>query len=575
MEETREYNPISQETAGDSESQAQALLSAPVPDERIVGFDAPRDGDASAPCNPVEPVAAAPQPQEPNVWRPKGNMLVIGIVSGLICFFAGWAIFANNYDNDVWFFLATGREILENGIPHTNPFAVFDDMQIVVQQWLHCVIVYLLYSAGGFVATGFWTMFLFAAFIVSAFVLARKLRGNAEGTGWVLILVALAAYSMSAYMAIRPHLYSMLAFVWIVYFMEQYRGKNNWMWLIPVPFIVALHVNLQSAIVPFDIAIMVCYAIPDVLPKLHDIGVLEKVSLASSGYRRLPLLVAIGISAVATLANPYLLDGALYVVNSYGTADYGGYISEMGALAPAGMTGSIVMLCLAFAAAACMGRRGLGNINLPLVLLFLVSVYMAFDHTRNLWLCGLFSFMFIVWATAGVSIASPCKWMSSKLALIVPVVLGVVASVAFVIINIPELEELPPNNAMTPVDAMDYLDEAFPDKEDIDVFTFFNSGGYIEYRGFKVNMDPRPELWAPGISGQDFDYYVEYIDMSTGEVGFDVYIEKYDFDAFVIPKNEAAADYLEREWDYVSIPSGDDYSAFVKRSLVSHDASGD
>ena len=53
------------------------------------------------------------------------------------------------YNNDLWFLIATGREILENGIPFENPFALHDGMRMVVQQWLLASELYVVKDAFG------------------------------------------------------------------------------------------------------------------------------------------------------------------------------------------------------------------------------------------------------------------------------------------------------------------------------------------------------------------------------------------------------------------------------------------
>ena len=52
-------------------------------------------------------------------------------------------------DTDSYFILAEGRDILENGIKYTNSFTVVDGLDIVVQQWLWCVLIYCIYSVLG------------------------------------------------------------------------------------------------------------------------------------------------------------------------------------------------------------------------------------------------------------------------------------------------------------------------------------------------------------------------------------------------------------------------------------------
>ena len=44
---------------------------------------------------------------------------------------------AGTLDTDGWFLLASGREVVESGIPRVNPFTAVEGQGIVLQQWLH------------------------------------------------------------------------------------------------------------------------------------------------------------------------------------------------------------------------------------------------------------------------------------------------------------------------------------------------------------------------------------------------------------------------------------------------------
>ena len=137
----------------------------------------------------------------------RGNDLLLTVIAvAAILLYTGGSVFAGSYDNDVWFFLATGDHILEHGIPYTNPFSVHEGLGFVAQQWLHCVISSLLYHAGGFALMGVWTSVLFLALAASLFVLGCTLRRARSGSETVMVLVALCAIGASAYASVRPHL---------------------------------------------------------------------------------------------------------------------------------------------------------------------------------------------------------------------------------------------------------------------------------------------------------------------------------------------------------------------------------
>lgn len=84
----------------------------------------------------------------PFVQTRKRDRLLL-ILLACIMSTAGFLMQGNgSYDSDGWFLLATGREILKNGIPYANPWSFSSYRPIVVQQWLHDVLLYGSYTPG-------------------------------------------------------------------------------------------------------------------------------------------------------------------------------------------------------------------------------------------------------------------------------------------------------------------------------------------------------------------------------------------------------------------------------------------
>lgn len=497
--------------------------------------------------------------------RPVNNSIFMGVFTALIAMFAGWFIFGDSYDNDIWFILATGKEIVQNGIPYENPFSVFEGLQTVIQQWVVCVLYYEIHSHFGFVGLGIWVTVLYACVILSLYRVARICRGDSFGGEWLLLFSLIASIPMSSYMTVRPHMYTMLAFTWIVGFLELYRRSGNVKYLIALPIICAIHINFQAAMAPFDLVIIACYAIPNFMKPLHKADMLRSIDCANWNYGRLPLLIALVVCVFAMLCNPYGIEGALYLVNSYGSAAYRDYISEMGHLAPAGSVNFavfVVALC-AFCIAA--GRIGLKRIDFPLILLIAGTTYLGFVQVRNYWLAPLFIVFYLSWASKGFSIRLFSDAVQAKLVGACIALVGIVIGIVFIFYKAPSFADIPKNDDHTPVAAMDYLDEIGADKETTKVLDFFNPGGYIEYRGYKVNVDPRPELWNSGITKKDFDYYNEYIDMHAGDIFFDDYIDKYGFNVFVVPEDDGAIDLLKDAERFLEISGGSGYRAFIAK----------
>ncbi len=496
------------------------------------------------------------------------SILLTGILVAAFILIGAFEVFPNAYDNDAWFILANGEYVLENGFPHENPWSIHPDMGFVMQQPIPSIVNYLIYSVSGFVGIGAWVTFLYVLLVCSMFFVGRYLRQNKFGYEILLFWILIAIVPLVSYASVRPHLYSMLSFTWVLYFCERYKRTDSIRWLIPLPLICMASVNCQAALAPFNIAIIVLYALPGLPSKAREFFKQRDVCLCENPYKRVPIIICALISCVFMCINPYGIEGATYIFHSFSAANAQNYISEMNPMSTAqGLTTYTTLIAIGCALIA-MGRKGLKNINIQMCVLVFVTTVMAFLYIRNKWIAALFCCLYLAWATSSFGFKRRIPIKIAYGIACVAIIGSLVAGVFGVVDGVKTLSAYPKNTDRTPVATMDYLDKKGANRETTRVFTFFNAGGYIEYRGYKVNMDPRPELWSPSISGQDEDYYSEYLRMAKGDDYIDDYLDKYDFDIVISPKKDSVIGYLQSNDDYVEIPGGDDYRAFAKRSFA-------
>ena len=78
-------------------------------------------------------------------WSPPKIVVIIALAIYIL--FSTFIFFRLN--NDFWFLINTGKYILNNGFPVTEPFTVHSDFSFIVQQWLTDVIFYFTYNKFG------------------------------------------------------------------------------------------------------------------------------------------------------------------------------------------------------------------------------------------------------------------------------------------------------------------------------------------------------------------------------------------------------------------------------------------
>lgn len=68
------------------------------------------------------------------------------------------------FDGDLWFILNSGRFVVENGFPYTEPFSMHEGLNFVLEQWLTDIIYWEFYTNFG--AEGVLTFVIFMGFCI-------------------------------------------------------------------------------------------------------------------------------------------------------------------------------------------------------------------------------------------------------------------------------------------------------------------------------------------------------------------------------------------------------------------------
>ena len=462
----------------------------------------------------------------------------------------GLRAITTTYDNDLWWLLATGREILENGFPRINPWSIHDGLSTVIQQWLPSVILYVVYKSGGMITLKIMLSILILILVFVLYYLCHISSGSNFGGEFFLFLIGVALVSLSVYFSSRPQIYTMILYTCIVIILEKYRRSGNPKILYLLPLITFVHVNLHASMAPFDMFIIFLYLIPDIPSFIRKKGFTFDISFSVSDYDRKQLLIVFILAGAALLVNPYGIKGALYLVESYGAAGYGNYINEMKNSVMWSQYG-IPDMCLIILGCIVIGKNGIHSVDFPLTVLFIVCIFLSIMHIRNEWLIALFSVPLIAKGLKGVSLYSEKFTVFREKVIVIPV--GIILSVCFCFyvyqnVWITGIEGSDIDNINFPTATVNYLDsyckENNIDSSELALCNNFNNGGFLEYYGYKVMMDPRPELWEPMITGKEEHYYQEYVDFACGKTNPKDIIEKYDFDFYLSPDGSNIEMYL-------------------------------
>ena len=214
------------------------------------------------------------------------------------------------WDSDFWWHIASGREILHNGIPSVDPFGVFPATDAVRNdtvlkgQWLGQVVLYLLFDAGGVNAVIAFRVAVLMSCLALVWWRCQRHQVNPLALWLVLVLTAVG---MDGFGGERPQLLSFLfaaLFFAVIDIAERRKDKLRWLALLPL--IAVLWANSHGGILLAVVLLGLWSSF-----KLFD---------AECGRReKIGWWAATGAVLLATLATPNGLQTYLYLLDLQGS----------------------------------------------------------------------------------------------------------------------------------------------------------------------------------------------------------------------------------------------------------------
>jgi hypothetical protein len=293
---------------------------------------------------PQAPADPAPVPRPaPPIGRAEGWLLL----APLLLLILAWPL-AQRTDPDYWWHERTGQLIWEaRALPNADPYSyTARGRPWVMHEWLSEVGLYLAESRAGYWANAVLFGLVGAG---TALLVYRTCRAWGVGELPAAFLTVWAFALMAGSYNVRPQAFTAFFVALEVYLLTRYKaGARRALWALPPVF--ALWVNLHGG-----------YAIGLAFLGLAVCGEAVAAWLGRPAAPVRPLLLALGLAALATLLNPYGVGALLYPLGYAGTGNASmRFIQEW--QSPDFHQAGFATLALALAAlmAVGVGRRPLG-----------------------------------------------------------------------------------------------------------------------------------------------------------------------------------------------------------------------
>ena len=449
-------------------------------------------------------------------------------------------------DNDFWFLINTGKYIINNGIPHIEPFTIHSNLSFVAQQWLTDIIFYLIYNK--FSIYGMY-IFIIVSNIVIVFLLYRlSLLVNKNNLKLaILITIIIDILCIQIFLVTRPQIFDIILLLLELYLLELYIKRNNKKYLIGLPIISLLMINLHASVWPMLFVFLLPYYV----------GRINLKFTTKESYKLKPLIIVTIIMFLFGFINPYRIEAMTYLFKSYGIDYIDNLVSEMRSLTI--KNGMIIYIYMLFIIITYIINKS-DKINFRYTLLILGTTLLSLQHIKGELFLLIVSSLILSYNLKDIFIEEKNvtdKKINKYYQIILIIILCIIVLVLFKNKEYIKEEDnyyyeiseiLKENNAELSM-----------------IYTGYNAGAYIEYQGFKCYIDPRAEIFLKSINKKE-DILLEYYDFQMGKIKVKDFIDKYKFDYIIVDDSSNILNiYINEIEEYVQIYNKNDKLKLYKR----------
>ncbi len=452
-------------------------------------------------------------------------------------------------DNDTWFLLNSGRYVINNGITHIEPFSIHQNMHFVMQQWLTDVIYWAIYDKFGEHGLFAVVMICYVIIILLMYILTMKIsNGNFLVSFSITLLVSVYIYP---YMVTRPTIFTLIIILVELILLESYISTNNKKYLIGLPILSLIQINLHAALWPILFVLF--------LPYIIDSFNFKFSFIQCQGYENKIFIIIILFMLLAGFINPYGIEAMTYLLKSYGYPEMN-IIMEIQPPDINNCTGKLIYFCILFIILVYSFYRN-GNTKVRYFLLTLGTTIMVLSSIRNIAIFALCSLFPLSYYLKDFYVEKKHELKKSLLVFRI-IIITLIVIILTISIYVKSIKE---NTAKEYEDLNNMIDYIYENEEieRIILYTGFNDGSLVQYRGLPSYIDPRAEVYFYKINKKD-DIFKEFVNLQKGELYYKEVLDKYKFTHLIVSINDILNTSLMYDKDYEIIYSNKSYKLFKK-----------
>ena len=468
----------------------------------------------------------------------------------LICLFS---IFIVNkaMQNDTFSAIAIGKYILNHGLDFKEHFNITSNLSYHNARYLFNIIITLIYNNFGFNGIYIFVILITSLIGIVIFNIILKQNKKIYLSFYTTLFIM---FISRGFFCARAQIVSYLLFILEIYFIEKLNSTNKKRYIIYILASSILIANIHTTVWPMTLVLFMPYFMEYVFSKINFLK--NSKQLYTSNINIKLMLITFILTIFSGLATPLSLTPYTYM---FKTAF--GFSKEV--IDELKISNLFTMYQFLIYTVIIIYLLVYKKVKIKVSDLFLIIglYFMGALSNRNI------AFLYLICYLSLSRIISELINQSDFIKLnkntinlmIICVICPIYLSVFITfILNINKSYF---DNTKYPIKATNYLLKHY-DKKDIRLYNHFNFGSYLEYKGLKVFIDSRSEIYLKEFN--DTNILKHWYAASNGKVDYNDVIKYYKITHVLVYNDEIINSYIKNDKKYKLIYSDDYFSLYKK-----------
>ncbi len=441
--------------------------------------------------------------------------------------------------NDTFFTIATGNEIIKNGYDNKDHLTWHDNLNFYKLRWAFDVVIATIFNNWGFTGIYVFVLIIGSITILSLYYILMKQENSAVLSFMGATLSAILMMTSWSFTA-RGQIISYLLLLWEIFCLERLVETNQKRYYIFLFIISVLIVNFHASVWMMTIILILPYMAEAILAKF--IKKEERIKIKNINIKS--LILAIAVLFIGSFLSPIGAYTYTYMFKTIGGLS-SKFIAEL-QFSEITQTAGLAIMITIYAVLTLSTKT---KIRLRDLLLFLGLFIMAILARRNLaflYLIGIIPIINLIQEFFNTydndNLLSKFETFLSKKK--TTIILGVIIFITITPNIISRIKENYIDKSQYPVDAVKYIKENL-DYKNMRIYNHFNFGSYLELSEIKTFLDSRSEIYCKEFN--DVQILQDWINVTRCVVHYSDIFNKYNIDYAIVYNEEAINTYLNKD----------------------------